>query len=143
MVDDDDYEELSSYRWCLQLKPGGYASRTDRSGGRQRTVLMHRQIMGLAPGDPREVDHRDTDRLNCRRENLRIVSSAQNAQNRRVRSDARSRYRGVCWYPNYGKWVARVHHEGRRHLAGYFADEDDAGRAAAELRAKLMTHSEC
>ncbi len=45
--------------------------------GGQSNVL-HRYLMGLEPGDKREVDHINGDTLDNRRENLEIVSAGEN-----------------------------------------------------------------
>lgn len=137
-VDDVDFEALNEFRWHLHAQ--GYAMR--RTVPERRMVLMHRQIMGLDRGDPREVDHRDLDRLNCRRSNLRIVTHAQNAQNVRSRAGARSKHRGVGWHEGRGKWRARVMVAGREHCAGWFIEEDEAARAAEALRKELMPYAE-
>ena len=44
------------------------------------TVYLHRLIMGAGPGDL--VDHKDGERLDCRRTNLRLVDRAENNANR-------------------------------------------------------------
>jgi len=44
-------------------------------------IVMHRVIAGLDRFDPREVDHKDGNGLNNTRNNLRIYSRQQNAQN--------------------------------------------------------------
>lgn len=141
IVDDADHEELSRYRWSVGHKQ--CAQRTDRSTGRKVTVLMHRQIMGFSPGDP-WVDHRDGNRLNNRRCNLRAATAIQNAQNRvganRTRNGqpVTSRFVGVYWRKDIERWGAMVKPPGskQRHL-GYFDDELDAARVAAETRHRL------
>jgi AP2 domain len=46
----------------------------------------------------------------------------------------RSGYRGVSWYPRYGKWLAQVHLSGKHWNLGYFDDVHDAGIAASDFR---------
>lgn len=137
-VDAADLAAVGDHAWCVSA--GGYAGRTVYESGGQRTVLLHRELMGLAPGDRREVDHVDRDPLNCRRKNLRVVSHAQNGQNRSAQRGARSKHRGVSWYGRYGKWSARVKLDGKHHFGGYFDDEEAAARAAAALREELLSH---
>lgn len=77
LVDDEDYKWLSAWKWCTDTNPinrNNYALRT--SGG---TVSMHRLIMGQPKG--MEVDHINHDTLDNRKENLRVVTTAQNQRN--------------------------------------------------------------
>jgi hypothetical protein len=111
-VSDEDYEEVSKYKWYS--RKGGniiYASGRKIIGETYRgTVQMHRIIMQLT--NPKEiVDHIDHNGLNNQRENLRVVTVAQNQANsckRLKEGEASSKYKGVY----YGKirnkmyWVA-------------------------------------
>jgi hypothetical protein len=83
LVDGDDYEELSKYKWCVQRGANTfYAQRKARANGEQTAILMHRQILGFPP----EIDHINRDGLDNRRCNLRVVTHRQNAENRRGQS---------------------------------------------------------
>lgn len=64
-VDDDDFALLSQYRW---YENEGYAI-TYYKGKR---IRMHRLIMGVPDGV--DVDHRDTDKLNNQKSNLRLCT---------------------------------------------------------------------
>lgn len=129
VADEEDRAKLEAHRWFLANT--GYAA---TSGGR---VLMHRYLVGLERGDGRETDHRDRNRLNNRRGNLRVVTKASNRQNVAGRPHT-SKHRGVHWHPGAGKWRAMVYHDGRSRHVGYFTDEEAAGHAAEQARAELM-----
>ena len=140
IVDDSDFEWLSQWRW--HMAQNGYARRSIDRGGIQRTIGLHRQILGLEPGDSREGDHRNGDRLDNRRENLRVVTRAQNQQNLRAKkAGATSRFRGVYFSRKAGKWCANVKVAGRSHHIGTFLTEEQAGAAAAGFRAEHMPFS--
>ncbi len=49
-------------------------------------------------------------------------------------SQNKTGYRGVCWYPRYGKWNAQVSPNGKLYNLGYFDDIHDAGIAASDFR---------
>jgi len=136
MVDAGDYEGLSAHRWHLTAY--GYAAR--HIGGRKnrKSVLMHREVLHLAPGDPRQCDHRNLRRLDNRRANLRIVTDAQNKQNVRARRTSTSRYRGVHWDAGRGKWTASATLDGRTKFLGRFDTEQEAADAAAVWREAHM-----
>ena len=71
MVDGNDYDILSEYKWYAQLLRGNFtAARTVNGEG---IVYMHRQILGLEIGDGKICVHLDGDRLNNQRDNLRIT----------------------------------------------------------------------
>lgn len=129
-----DLAWVSAHRWRLHGE--GYAVRQDG----EREQLMHREALGLTVGDERHADHINRDRLDNRSVNLRAVLPCHNAQNRRVRPHS-SRHRGVDWHEARGRWRARGKLNGVQHHLGYFDDEDQAGRVAAEWRAEHLPYS--
>ena len=53
MVDDDEFERLNQFKWfCLNK---GYAARHLRRLGKQKTIIMHREILDTPDG--MEIDH--------------------------------------------------------------------------------------
>jgi hypothetical protein len=136
-VDDTDYEIQGQFRW--QLSTRGYASRFIGSRGRQRALLLHREILGLTHGDGLVGDHINRDRLDNRRINLRTLDLAVSAQNVSMRGGT-SRYRGVHWDSKRQKWFAQGSRGGKRVALGRFDDEDEAGRAASEFRAAYQPY---
>jgi hypothetical protein len=128
LVDDADYERLAAHRW--QLHPGGYAMRKDG----KRTVYMHREVMD-APGGV-EVDHRNLDKRDNRRENLRFATRLEQARNRpraryRAGMEPASQFRGVTKRTDrQKKWRADLY-IGRHGVVflGYYATEEEAARA--------------
>jgi hypothetical protein len=137
IVDEIDYERLREHRWHVTNSRWGLVGRCVRG----QLVYLHRAVLGLAPGDPRRVDHINRNPLDNRRANLRTATTAQNAQNQDSRGGS-SRYRGVTWDKSRQKWMATAMLDGRRTTIGRFDDEDEAGCAAAEWRAKNMPYSQ-
>ena len=116
--------QLVRGRWYLQS--AGYAARTVSINGRKRCQLMHR-IITAAP-DGMHVDHRDGNRLNNTRANLRLCTHAQNSHpHRKVRGA--SKYKGVSWMRSLGRWRAEVVKMGKTHYLGTFDTEIEAARA--------------
>lgn len=128
-VDDEDFDALNQYVW--HLGNAGYAASWEKR-------LMHRELLGLMTGDGRYGDHINHDKLDNRRANLRIVTNAENMQNRRPRRLGSSQYRGVTWDKRTQRWIAQGMLNGRTYFLGRFDDEDVAGAAAAEFRAQCM-----
>jgi hypothetical protein len=75
------------------------------------------------------VDHINRDTLNNQLSNLRLATDSQQAQNRRLRSDNTSGYRGVGWNKGARKWRARITVDGKVIFIGDFADKEEAARA--------------
>jgi hypothetical protein len=124
VIDDADYPLIADRRW--HRSPDGYAmagawSPTER---RMRYVLMHRVILGLPDGV--DTDHRDRDRLNNRRSNLRPCNDSQNHANKPKKPGCTSRFKGVTWHRRCRKWQAVV---GSVQYLGLFQNEEDAARA--------------
>jgi len=89
LIDDGDAALVLPHRWCLH--PKGYAQAA-------KGLLMHRLIMGAAKGQ--YVDHRNHDKLDNRRANLRLCQDAAN------RSLPASGFKGV--HPYGPKWQATL-----------------------------------
>jgi hypothetical protein len=139
LIDAADLAWASQWEW--RLDSHGYANRCQRIDGHRTTIRLHRELLGLERGDPREGDHIDRNPLNNRRTNLRVLSKAGNRQNRSSDKNASSRFRGVCWHRTNRKWAASVRHDGRLVHLGYFSDEVLAGEAARQGRLKLMPNA--
>lgn len=131
LVDDADFDLVEPYLWFRSKD--GYAWAKDN--GYQ--LFMHRLILGLKPKDGKQVDHRNRDKLDNQRANLRLATTALNAQNRGHRGGTSS-HRGVTWHRGAGKWQASVKLDGRFHYLGLHQNELDAARAASEFRRQHM-----
>lgn len=114
-VDDTDYDMVSAHKWHTNRdQHTTYARSTiKRPNNKQKTIYMHRMIMGLlnAPYNI-YVDHIDGNGLNNCRNNLRITDSSGNQQNLRKRIPTKwtSIYKGVH-YKGHSKsnpWVAQI-----------------------------------
>lgn len=134
VVDQSDARLLAADSWALHRSDTKvYARRSDGA-------FMHRIIAGLDASDRRVVDHINGDSLDNRRANLKVVTTAGNAQNQGSRGGT-SRYRGVSWDRSRGKWMAQAMLDGRKVTIGRYGTEDEAAAAAAEWRAAHMPHS--
>lgn len=137
IVDAADVAWATQWRWSLNKN--GYAQRDQRRGGDRRVILMHRELLGLQTGDEIEGDHINRNRLDNRRSNLRAVSKIVNRQNLSSRTASSSRFRGVSWRSDMGKWVAQVSHGRTNHYLGCFENEIDAAEAARQGRMRLLS----
>jgi hypothetical protein len=126
IVSDEDYDDLIKYSWRIYKdKCNCYATRSNFSNGKQGVVSMHSQIMKTPKG--MHTDHINGNGLDNTRENLRVVTCRQNAQNRH--SKKTSQYVGVHWVRNIDKWKAQILINGVRKRLGTFNDELAAYKA--------------
>ena len=91
LIDDDDYERVSKFKWCAAKSAHGntfYAQSRVRDGeGRSIPMSMHRFILGITDSDI-HVDHQDGDGLNNQRYNIVAGTRSDNMLNtRRHRRD--------------------------------------------------------
>lgn len=136
LVDAEDEALIAPHRW--RMTNWGYAITGTPAKGTDR--LMHRLLLGLPHGDPRQADHLNRNRLDNRRANLRVVTSAQNAQNTSAKGGT-SAHRGVAWRADTNRWEAYAHLNGCKHSFGCHLLEEDAAEAAQAGRLVLMPYS--
>jgi hypothetical protein len=99
---------------------------------------MHRLINGTPEG--RDTDHKNCNRLDNRRDNLRVATRAQNHYNKSLGSDNTSGFKGVSWEKRRGKWIASINIDGHRKFLGSFISAEIAYSAYCE--AARLGHGE-
>lgn len=125
LVDDQDFEELNKYKWCLNS--GGYASRRIDT---HTSILMHRQVMNTPKG--LETDHINGNKLDNRRENLRNVTHSQNQLHSRLPKTNTSGHKGIVWDKKNNKWQAQIKVNQKNHHLGRFIELEEAKKARQE-----------
>ncbi len=129
-VDPEDYRILSAMNW--HADPRG--SRVYARSGR---LYLHRVVLGLGPGNTSVVDHINNDGLDCRKANLRCASFSQNVQNRLVRSDNTTGFRGILYSKRTHLWYVRIRHDGEEQRRGGFKTAEAAARVYDDLAREL------
>ena len=127
LVDDEDFDFLSQWRW--HLSDNGYAQRSvyikiDIGRYTSRMVKMHRIINETPPGVI--TDHINRNKLDNRKMNLRSVSASINSLNRGELRNNKSGKSGVHFERCTGKWRAEIIVYGKRISIGRFAELKDA-----------------
>ena len=141
IVDDEDYEMLSTWKWRLGTFSNGYAIANSKRllHGNTKTVYMHRIIM--QPEKGKQVDHINGESLDNRKSNLRFSTQQQNIVNSR-KTKGRSKYKGVNPTPE-GRWFAVAHKDGERFYLGRFDCEKDAAKAYDKKLIELYGEFAC
>ena len=123
IVDIADYDFLMQWNWCAswsETTRSFYAKRKNADTGKM--VYMHRALVGNSHD---EVDHRNRNTLDNRRENLRGCDGSPNRQNSPKRRTNTSGYKGVSWCKERALWVAHIQvNEKSFYLGGYHSKED-------------------
>jgi hypothetical protein len=123
LVDDLDYPWLSQLRWCYSSD--GYAVNYYRDEyGKYHRRSMQRMIMArmleqFVPTDL-QVDHINHNRIDNRRENLRLATRSQNQAYKKLQVNNSTGYKGVIWHN--GKWEVRIRYQGRKLYLGRYGD---------------------
>jgi hypothetical protein len=134
LVDAHLLRSLARWRWT---SIGGYAFY--KASG----TFLARLLLGAPPFDGAEVDHRDGDKLNNKRDNLRWCLPSQNKANRRkyhTRRHSRntSNYKGVVRHKQ--RWVVRIQKYGQ---VGGFTSESEAARMYDRMARQLYGEFAC
>ena len=140
LVDDADYDWLNQWKWCAhKTKKGFYAVRGFRLKKNKRSLIsMHRQILGLKRGDKRQGDHINHNKLDNRRNNIRICTQSQNNMNQKPGRNLTSPFKGITWSKLYRRWIAHLTINKETKSLGYFIQEKDAARAYDEAAKKYF-----
>ena len=124
LVDDENYDWLMTWKWCLQVHHNHMYAITSNSrthgGG---TIKMHRLIM-VHPMNL-IIDHINHNGLDNRKVNLRTVSNRTNLSNRI--NPGRSKYIGVHF--DRSKWRSQLQVSGKRIHLGRYDSEIEAMEA--------------
>lgn len=124
IVDDEDYEFLSKWKWQVHKSGGGniYAVRTINNKGSK--CWMHRLIIEAKKGQL--VDHINHDGLDNRQENLRICTPSQNKMNQNPVKNWRGLPKGVTKNKHNGRFKVKLSLNGKGYYFGTFDDLEDA-----------------
>lgn len=129
----EDYDKIKDYCWHYD-KDGYILS----SVYNETSIKMHNLLMNATDGTV--VDHKNGNRNDNRKENLRIATFSQNGYNSNKPSNNTSGYKGVHWNKSMNAWQARIQVDGKRYNLGYFNDKIDAAKAYNE--AAIIYHGE-
>ncbi|HEY6019863.1 MAG TPA: HNH endonuclease [Candidatus Paceibacterota bacterium] len=130
LVDDEDYEWLSQWKWHANIQNSNkvYAVRGKGTWPFKKLIRMHRQI--LSASEEVQVDHINGNPLDNRRQNLRFCLIVENCQNQRLRKDNTSGFKGV--HAKGKKYTASIMVHKKNVYLGSFSTLEEAARAYDE-----------
>lgn len=136
LVDDEDFAELSKYKWYASTEVRGRVCAVRCIWNpRRQTIYMHRIIV---PGYP-QVDHIDGNALDNRRSNLRGATAMENQRAYRCpKTNTSSRFRGVSWHRRDGVWRAYIKVGQKGYSLGTFRTEEDAAKEYDKAALRLF-----
>ena len=129
----EDFDKIKNHSWYLSNN-GYVQTRID-----DKIVGIHRLIMN-APDDMC-VDHINHDKLNNRRENLRVCTIQENNFNQITRGNSESGRIGVVPYNN--KWLAQIGYDKSNIKLGIFENKEDAIEARKAAEEKYFGNFRC
>jgi hypothetical protein len=112
--------------------------------------LLHRVILSRMLGRPlvkgEETDHVNRNKLDNRRENIRLADRSQNATNRALQKNNTTGYRGIWLQSDGKKWGATLKIHGVKHHLGVFPTKEEAAaaydKAAKEAQGEFFIGNE-
>jgi len=130
LVDDEDFEMLSQFKWRVQLTHGKFHAMGFIKG---KMNYMHRLIFDVNQGE--FIDHIDGDGLNNTRQNLRLATNSQNQANSKKSRRNSSGFKGVSYQHDHYRrkpWRSEIFVNNNRNKLGYFSTSEEAAAAYDE-----------
>lgn len=125
LVDDEDFEYLNQFLWCFD---GNYAvRRITVEKGVYKKIYLHHVIFPIKKGF--QVDHKNTNKLDNQKNNLRYATHAENVRNKKIISTNTTGYKGVTFNKRAGKFVAQITVNNKNIFLGYFIKAEEAAVA--------------
>ena len=125
LIDGNDMALVGEYQWYAHK-----SSRNKRNNyyvqctlptvdGKQKTLLLHRVIMGIT--DPKvQVDHVDMNSLNNCRLNLRVATHSENRCNQIAYSNSKTGIKDIYWHKRENKYRVQIKINGKQKQYGSF-----------------------
>jgi len=138
LIDDEDFERVSQYKWHASKSRYCWYARKGRTIViKTKSKLMHNLIITTPKG--MQIDHINRNGLDNRRKNLRIVTPSENRMNL-VSHCGSSKYKGVSWHTIDKRWRAYITKNRKRYWLRTHKTQEEAARtydkAAKELFGK-------
>lgn len=91
-------------------------------------------MLGRTLSQNEDTDHINGNKIDNRRENLRLATRSENMQNQGTRRDNTSGYRNVKWHAKAKKWRVTIRVSGKDVHGGFFSSITEAAQKAEQMR---------
>lgn len=120
LISKEDFNKANNIFW--KLSEYGYARGYDSIT--RKEIFLHKYLSDTT--EDIVLDHINRNKLDCRRENLRIANKQINSINRNLQPNSTTGYRGISIDKRRNKYRAHIKIDGRQIGLGYFAKLEDA-----------------
>lgn len=124
LVDNEDYGFLNKFSWRYNSSEGYARTNFAVNIGKRKDVGMHRLVIN--PFTEYQIDHINGNKLDNRKQNLRVCTQKENIFNRKPLHNKSSKYKGVGFYKRTKQWQARITINGKLIHLGMFSTEKEA-----------------
>lgn len=118
----EDYEKIKNYCWSEHQ---GYLEAYETTS--KKIVRFHQIVVNCPKGFVR--DHINRNKLDNRKNNIRIITHQDNVKNQSIRSDNNSGVIGVCWNKAQQTWKAGLQVNKKWKLHKNYKTKEEAIKA--------------
>lgn len=127
IIDTDKLEDVKriNVRWSSYKDANTEYVSVSPRGNKGKALFLHQVIVGIHY--KKQIDHINHNGLDNRFSNLRVVTVAENQQNRiSANKNSKSGHRGVYWRESTKKWVTQIDINKTRFRLGSYIEIKDA-----------------
>lgn len=138
IIDKEDYESVRQFKWRVTeaYNDTFYATTWMRIKGKGRHVYLHRFLM-QSPKN-KKVSFNNGNSLDCRRENLSILTNSERQLKSRLGKNNSTGYRGVSFNKAAGKYKAYIKKDKKLLYLGLFETAEEAAQTYNEKAKRLF-----
>ena len=127
LIDDQDFKLIEGYSWNILCHKNtnyvhAYIKGSYKEYGKSKYIYLHRLIIN--PPKELDVDHKNGNGLDCRRENLQIMN--RNGNLRKMKSYCHSGLKGAFLEKRTGKYYSQIIINGKKKHLGTFENAEQA-----------------
>ena len=129
IVDDEDYERVNQYNWCVdKAKQTSVSIYKWTKGNKTKKQRLSHFILDLQENNNKVVTYKNKNFLDLRKSNLLILDKKTFTSTRRGVKNSSSKYKGVHWDKQKKRWRATIKVKGKSIYLGIFKSEDEAAK---------------